>query len=152
MAIEYKRLVNDGSELGRLVYDTGYTIIYDADAHEYQPLWVEAGTVLIDETLLTEENYGRMRFTMAHELAHWLIHKQLFMGTGEAASMFVYDEDSAAEWQANRLAAAIIMPMAQVKRAFYSLAMNKVRVNDRINELALLFLTVTGNISHTRSQ
>lgn len=139
LTIEYQRLFNDGSELGRLVYDTGYTIIYNADAHEYQPLWVEAGTVLIDEALLTGENYGRMRFTMAHELAHWLIHKRLFMGTGESASMFAYDENSAAEWQANRLAAAIIMPMAQVKRAFYALAMNKVNANDRIGELAALF-------------
>ncbi len=60
--------------------------------------------------------------TLAHELAHHIIHKRIFSGTGVAAALYNHDADEdATEWQANYLAKAILMPNGQVKRCFYAL-------------------------------
>ena len=79
---------------------------------------------MLIEASLTEDNkqYGRLRFTLAHELAHWIIHQKVFAGTGVAAASYnqEYDED-ATEWQANYLAQAILMPKSQVKQCFYNI-------------------------------
>ena len=59
---------------------------------------------------------------MAHELAHYIIHKRIFSGTGIAAALYKNDTDEdATEWQANYLAKAILMPNGQMKRCFYAL-------------------------------
>ena len=41
---------------------------------------VRAGTILIDERLCDPSKLGRLRFTCAHELAHWVLHKKLYSG------------------------------------------------------------------------
>jgi Zn-dependent peptidase ImmA (M78 family) len=86
-------------------------------------LRVNAGTMLIEASLLEDDKcYGRLRFTLAHELSHWLIHKKIFSGTGEAAALYnANKDDDATEWQANYLATAILMPNGQIKRCFYAL-------------------------------
>ena len=41
-------------------------------------LWVESGEVFIDESLDPDEHpeqEGRYRFTLAHEIGHWCLHK-----------------------------------------------------------------------------
>lgn len=71
-------------------------------------------------SLLTNELYGRLRFTLAHELAHYIIHKGIFCGTGVAAALYDNNADEdMMEWQANYLARAMLMPNGQVKRCFY---------------------------------
>ena len=79
--------------------------------------------MLIEAALLEDEKlYGRLRFTLAHELAHYIIHKQIFSGTGVAAALYNNDTDEdATEWQANYLAKAILMPNGQIKRCFHAL-------------------------------
>ena len=103
LRIEYQYLTNEARELGRMIYDSG--------------------TMLIEAALLEDEkSYGRLRFTLAHELAHYIIHKQIFSGTGVAAALYNNDTDEdATEWQANYLAKAILMPNGQIKRCFYAL-------------------------------
>ena len=74
--------------------------------------------VVLRETLCREEK----RFTLAHELAHHIIHKRIVSGTGVAAALYNHDaNEDATEWQANYLAKAILMPNGQVKRCFYAL-------------------------------
>lgn len=52
----------------------------------------------------------------------FIIHKQIFSGTGVAAALYNNDTDEdATEWQANYLAKAILMPNGQIKRCFYAL-------------------------------
>jgi hypothetical protein len=126
LTIEYMRLTVAGCELGRLVYDDGYSTRFNADTDKYELVRVTAGTMLIEALLLEAQScYGRFRFTLAHELAHWILHKDLFTGTKLAAS-FTMDmpTKSRVEWQANYLAKAILMPSGQLKRAFYSVACN----------------------------
>lgn len=123
LCIEYQYLTNDGRELGRMIYDDGITTYYNKDIMDYALMRVQAGTMLIDASLLEDEKlYGRLRFTLAHELAHYLIHKRIFCGTGTAAALYNNDTDEdATEWQANYLAKAILMPNGQIKRCFYAL-------------------------------
>ncbi len=129
LSIEYKYLKQQGDELGKMIYDDGYAIFFDKDIDDYALMRVESRTMLIDASL-TEAGacYGRLRFTYAHELAHWILHKQLFVGTGTAAAFHGihapahHDQlENATEWQANYLATAILMPTGQIKRCFYAL-------------------------------
>ena len=123
LRIEYQYLKNDARELGRMIYDSGITTYYNRDIMDYAIMRVEGGTMFIEATLLEDDNsYGRLRFTLAHELAHYIIHKQIFSGTGVAAALYNDDTDEdATEWQANYLAKAILMPNGQIKRCFYAL-------------------------------
>lgn len=123
LRIEYQYLTNDARELGRMIYDNGITTYYDRDAMDYALMRVEGATMLIEASLLEDEKcYGRLRFTLAHELAHYIIHKRIFSGTGIAAALYNQDTDEdATEWQANYLAKAILMPNGQIKRCFYAL-------------------------------
>ena len=120
LTIEYQYLTNNARELGRMIYDSGITTYYDQDLGDYALMRVQAGTMLIDASLLTNELYGRLRFTLAHELAHYIIHKGIFCGTGVAAALYDNNADEdMMEWQANYLARAMLMPNGQVKRCFY---------------------------------
>lgn len=123
LRIEYQYLTNNARELGRMIYDNGITTYYNRDIMDYALMRVQGGTMLIEATLLEKEQaYGRLRFTLAHELAHYVIHKQIFSGTGIAAALYNNDTDEdATEWQANYLAKAILMPTGQIKRCFYAL-------------------------------
>lgn len=87
LRIEYQYLTNDARELGRMIYDSGVTTYYDRDRGDYALMRVEGGTMLIEASLLEDERcYGRLRFTLAHELAHYILHKRIFSGTGVAAA------------------------------------------------------------------
>lgn len=127
LVLEYQYLRNNGRVLGETIFDDGLTAIYDWENHRYDLLPVKGGTILIDCSLCEEEaSTGRLRFTCAHELAHWLLHKRLYSGTGESAAMMtgtniVRTQNSALEMQANLLGSILLMPLPQVKRCFYQL-------------------------------
>ena len=71
-----------------MIYDSGITTYYNREIMDYALMRVEGGTMLIEAALLEDEkSYGRLRFTLAHELAHYIIHKQIFSGTGVAAAL-----------------------------------------------------------------
>lgn len=75
----------NGRILGKTVFDTGLEAVYDMELGEYTLFPVKAGTILIDASLCEEEtSTGRLRFTEAHELSHWILHKGLYTGTGRA--------------------------------------------------------------------
>ena len=81
--------------------------------------------ILIDERLCEPQRLGRLRFTCGHELAHWVLHKKLYTGTGDVAA---YDGNSSTdesngiiERQADAMATALLMPLPQVKKCFYRL-------------------------------
>ena len=141
LTIEYKYLTQFGEELGKMVYDDGYVVCFNREKDDYELVSVKAGTMLIEATL-TEDNkqYGRLRFTLAHELAHWLLHQKVFSGTGVAAASYnkEYDED-ATEWQANYLAQAILMPKSQVNQCFYNIQNECLTRKERIEKMATVF-------------
>lgn len=102
---------------GKAVFDTGMEAVYDMELGEYTLFPVKAGTILIDASLCEEEtSTGRLRFTEAHELSHWILHKGLYVGTGESAALQPAVKETSMEIQANMLGSALLMPMPMVKR------------------------------------
>lgn len=122
LSLEYQYLRKNGRILGKAIFDDGLEAVYDMDKQEYILFPVKAGTILIDASLCDETaNTGRLRFTCAHELAHWVLHRNLYIGTGESAALEASSRETNMEVQANMLGSALLMPMPQVKRCFYSL-------------------------------
>ena len=125
LCIEYQCLRKNGLILGEMVYDTSYVPVYCRDKKRYDLILVSGKTIILDESLLDSRSDGRLRFTCAHEIAHWLIHRELYAGTGQAAAFLnpkkSSDENPIVERQANQLATALLMPTGQVKKAFYAI-------------------------------
>lgn len=120
LVLEFQCLRKNGRILGKTIFDDGWEAVYDLDNREYTLFPVKAGTILIDASLCCEDaSTGRLRFTCAHELAHWILHKKLYIGTGESAAHAPAIKEDDMEIQANILASALLMPMPQVKRCFY---------------------------------
>ena len=91
------------------------------------------GKILLNRILKADSDRGRGRFTLAHELGHWVLHRKLFLGRGEALDLFPKsagaDDDfefvglnrsifpsscgpgavAREEWQANRFAVALLI-------------------------------------------
>lgn len=95
--------------------------------------------IAIDRSLVPEDfpaMRGRYCFTLAHELAHWRLHRHLYLRpAGErtllpavpARADHVHRRSShidPKEVQANRLAAALLMPREMIKRAWHELRGN----------------------------
>lgn len=122
LSLEYQYLRKNGRILGKTVFDDGLEAVYDMEKRAYTLFPVKAGTILIDASLCAEDSStGRLRFTCAHELGHWVLHKKLYAGTGESAALAPALGENAMEVQANMLASALLMPIPQVKRCFYRL-------------------------------
>ncbi len=76
--------------------------------------FVDSPQILIDEKALEHE--GRCRFTCAHELGHLVMHKRIrarFHGTTAGVTF----STNKYERQADRFAAAFLMPLPQLERA-----------------------------------
>lgn len=139
LSLEYQYIRNNGRILGETVFDDAYVPIYNMDEHRYELIFVERGTIILDASLLRCRTRGRHRFTAAHELAHWLIHQELYSGTGDAAAMLKSlrkssEADRRIEFQADMLASALLLPISQVKKAFY-----RTSGEDRVSQLATQF-------------
>lgn len=82
------------------------------------------------------ESRGRQRFTVAHEIAHFLLHRdQIGEGVSDDA-LYRSSLSDAREAEANRLAAQILMPREHVRDAFKNTAGP---IEERIANLAQLF-------------
>lgn len=139
LSLEYQYIRNNGRILGETVFDDAYVPIYNMDEKRYELIFVGRGTIILDASLLRCRTRGRHRFTAAHELAHWLIHQELYSGTGDAAAMLKSlskssEADRRIELQADMLASALLLPISQVKKAFY-----RTSGEDRVSQLAVQF-------------
>ena len=97
-------------------------------------------TILISAHLRWPAERGRYRFTVAHEIGHWVLHRKLFLGAPTQPSLFangdpVSDElvslhrhvfslgkavgrPPPEEWQANRFAVALLVDGTVLREAF----------------------------------
>jgi len=124
--VSYARLSQAGEVLGLIAFADTY-LPYGTKNNEYME--VLEGHVLIDESLIDERNYGRRRFTLAHEASHWICHrtyhspdKRCFEFRRSAIAcrtenieqnrrnQKVRTDEYWEEWQADNLAAALLMP------------------------------------------
>jgi Zn-dependent peptidase ImmA (M78 family) len=141
LTIEYQYIRNNGRVLGETVFEDAIVAIYDREnSGGYKLMPVKAGTVIIDASLLSNRADGRLRFTCAHELAHWVLHKEFYSSLGETAAMTKgvrsSEADNQIERQADRLGCYLLMPKGTVKKAFFSAVGN---IESRIISLADLF-------------
>ena len=136
--LEYRYLRKSGLLLGCTVFNDMLLPIWNAEEKRYELLPVKRGTIVISAALLANGSEGLLRFTIAHELAHWLLHRELYSSAGIAAASAIetsLEVNSAVERQADILATALLMPRHQVKRAFYAIQ----GANDPAASLANLF-------------
>lgn len=64
----------------------------------------------------SSEHPNRQRFTLAHEIAHFILHRDLIESGLIDDTMYRSDLGDRYESQANRLAADILMPVRQVRK------------------------------------
>ncbi len=83
------------------------------------------------------ESVERQRFTLAHEIAHFLLHKELIRGGVVDNTMYRSNLSSRHEIEANKLASLIVMPdgaVEDLKRKYADLPLNE-RVQKIAGEL-----------------
>ena len=93
-------------------------------------LWAESGEVFIDESLDPYEHperEGRYRFTLAHEIGHWCLHKNYLTSPAQqGGDLFGYSKSPTVicrasearariERQADRFASSLLMPEIWVR-------------------------------------
>ena len=134
LTVDYQYLSHCGVYLGMMVFkDTKSIPAYCPETGRAEYVSAAANTVIIDRTLLDENQEHRYRFTMAHEAAgHAFLHRSYY--TSPLCSMTQLAGDDSwvlcrrelndavrgstknwgpidwMEWQANSMAAAVLMP------------------------------------------
>ena len=92
------------------------------------PFVYPKNTIVIDKVLLSKNEYGRCRFTMAHEAAHNILSKlqkenakAYFHNEFDNEKAYSVDElkqmFNSIEWQADAMAASLLMPRTLVQIA-----------------------------------
>lgn len=100
------------------------------------------GKILLNRILKNDPEPGRARFTLAHELGHWVLHRKLFLARREELDLFsrgtVTDDNfefiglnrsifprscrpgavAREEWQANRFAVALLIDPVVLREEF----------------------------------
>ena len=136
--IDYQYLSNDGRYLGMMVFNaTDKVMIYDPERNVADYLHADARTVIIDNTLLAENQEHRYRYTMAHESGHDIFHWKYYGINPNQISMFDQMQEAPLvqcrsitfkqglqkqwtdidwmEWQSNFFSSVILMPSQAVK-------------------------------------
>ena len=84
--------------------------------------YVEDGRIVVDESVTKHD--GRFRFTAAHELGHMLLHRkqrQVFTDSKQ----LVRGRDAQLERQADRFAAALLMPLHLVMKHLFTTCVSR---------------------------
>ena len=91
-------------------------------------IWVDIETILIDRSLDPKQNpsmAGRYRFSVAHEVGHWCLHRSFVARDANQASLFdcsteptvicrASQANEPIEWQANFFSSCLLMPRRRV--------------------------------------
>lgn len=118
LEIDYQIPSLDGSILGVTSPDEQYVQVY-CDGEEYY-YYLNGNTILIDVRLCASpKTVGRKNYTLAHEIAHQILYKAFHDAYDPARRLMCdYRRTSESrrsvadwtEWQADALAAALLMP------------------------------------------
>jgi len=86
--------------------------------------YVESGVICINERLFEHSSEGRLVFTCAHEVGHWVLHRryvdveETYNSKGEAIVCSLKNAKAPIEWQADYFAACLLMPEKEIREAF----------------------------------
>jgi len=113
--------------LGLTAFDDLTIQCHDLE-RQVETLEIGEGTIVLNATLLHEQNARRRRFTLAHELAHWVLHRSFHSPDNQEYSFRhiacravnrtyyrAWSNYEWEEWQADKLAAALLMPEPVVR-------------------------------------
>jgi len=139
MEQDFQYLSHCGVYLGMTVFnDTDKVPIYDPTLDRADYITAKAHTVIIDNTLLAENQQHRYRFTMGHEVGHDFLHTEYFAYDPNQLTLFgkyfdipliqcrvdtkklnitqkkSWTDRDWMEWQANAISSAILMPRSAV--------------------------------------
>jgi len=91
--------------------------------------------ILVHDKLLADpKEQGRYHFTCAHELGHWVLHRHLFKAPRSTEGAPSPDNDilcrtsasrQRGEWQADYMAACLLMPETRTRDAFHTSVSDK---------------------------
>lgn len=123
-----KNLSPDKSVLGLIAFADTTIPCYDLHFNPSK-FDIKEGSIVIDLSLSGKQRLPRRRFTIAHEVSHWILHRSYHSPTNQEYELRKPDayfpsmssnverrykiletESDREEWQANSLAAAILMP------------------------------------------
>lgn len=125
--IEYVSLTKDGSILGQTSTGAIWSPIIGPDQKEILFL-LDGKTILVEKLLLDPKCVGRKNFTIAHELAHQIINREFpQMYDSQYRTFCDYRRSSVEhkkindwyEWQADALAAALLLPKDALMDAMF---------------------------------
>lgn len=130
--VEYAYLTQDGSVLGQTASVPLWTTVIDTVLGKTY-YFLDGKTILIDKSLLCNPRLnGRKNFTIAHEVAHLLLN-QRYSALGDAQdSHCCYNRQIVKkkvtdwyEWQADVLAAALLLPPDALELAMFWFGLGK---------------------------
>lgn len=136
--LQYRNLSKKGHILGITVFEDSIIPVYDDESKRYEPIVAKAGTILVDQRLLASHCYNRLRFTLAHELAHYILHSEYYLKTQSLASKISSHSDMKREKEADALGASILMPQGRIKVAMKRLG-NQLERKELIYQMASIF-------------
>ncbi len=170
--IKHDYIVPNGKVLGMIAFSDTQFKTYDFEAEE-KVIEMQEGTMLIDMSLIGTENRARKRFTEAHEASHWICHRSYHSPSNRqydfrinnyvacrtenieaygVKNKIVKSDNDWEEWQADSLAAALLMPKDTfilaakeamnergIWRGYLSMQYDVQIINKVISELAHVF-------------
>jgi len=83
--------------------------------------WVDEKRIVINKSLATEKEEGRLNFTCGHEIGHWVLHRQ-FLSSNDSEPAVICRTSRAKsreEWQADYFSACLLMPAGEVRGAYH---------------------------------
>ena len=87
-------------------------------------VYAESRAICINERLFESSSEGRLVFTIAHEVGHWVLHRQYATEqstAGTKSSEIVCKPGNAKEpieWQADYFSSCLLMPEKEIREAF----------------------------------
>ena len=129
LEIDYVNIDKNCDTLGMMIFSDGYVELYDKDTQQNIIRHYRKGNLLVESDLSEIGNRGRERFTIIHEMVHWDKHQLRFMTLSYKDKTIAKacrcpkekaykpkTADEWIEWQADNIAAAILMPVEVFKR------------------------------------
>lgn len=132
LTIKNRYITHDGNILGVTAFDDVFMDCLDKTMRPSKA-YMDTGTVLLDSSLMRRNQGPRRRFTLSHEASHWILHRSYHSPTnkeyafrqsryiacrstniGQTKHNLNSDHDWE-EWQADKLAAALLMPYKPFK-------------------------------------
>jgi Zn-dependent peptidase ImmA (M78 family) len=100
--------------------------------------FVKPRLICINEKLLENNSEGRLRFTCAHEVGHWVLHRQFINVAAKSGPQKndiicrIKNSRHPIEWQADYFAACLLMPEKETINAFCKVCGTEALVVDNV--------------------